>query len=316
MTGKGGEPPGEAGRAAELRVDHVTVAGSRLGPLREAFAVLGLEAEYGGVHSSGATHMAVLGFDDGSYVELLSTLEPGAAAPVWDRFIREDAGPAAWAVRTDDIGKDVGRLRAAGVPVEGPARWHRDRPDGTRAEWELAFPREPHAGPALPFLIQDRTPRERRVRPSAAVAGSELAGVAAAVVGFPSLEEGVGLFRRVYGWGPPREGRSEGLEAALAAFPGRPVVLAEPLAPGGWLAGRLARFGPCPCAFLLLTRDPDRSARRAEGALSTRETWPLGAVRWFDPDILPGGRLGLLSARSGRDVPQPSASSHISSNST
>lgn len=280
---------------ADLRLDHVTVAGSRLEPLREAFAGLGLATEYGGVHSNGVTHMAVLGFDDGSYVELISTLEPGVGAPVWDRFIRADAGPAAWAARTERIERDAARLRRAGIPVEGPSPWHRDRPDGKRAEWDLIFPREPSAGPSLPFVIQDRTPRELRIRPSASVAGSELGGVAAAVVAFPSLEEGVSLFRRVYGWGPPREGRSEFLGAALAAFPGRPAVVAEPLAPGGWLAARLDRFGPAPAALLLRTADPDRTARRCRRAPAAREAWPIGTVSWLDAGTLPGGRLGWLA---------------------
>lgn len=296
-----------ADAGVDLRLDHVTLAGSRLDALREAFAALGLATEYGGVHSNGVTHMAVLGFDDGSYVELISTLEPGTRSPVWDRFIRADAGPAAWAARTERIARDAARLRRAGIPVEGPSAWHRDRPDGKRAEWDLAFPREPSAGSALPFLIQDRTPRELRIRPSACIAGSEIGGVAATVVATPSLEEGVSLFRRAYGWGPPREGRSEFLGAVLASFPGRPVVLAEPVATDGWLAVRLDRFGPAPAALLLLTADPDRTARRCGVEPAVQEAWPIGTAFWLDDGALPGGRLGWLSARprSGGDLTPP-----------
>lgn len=313
-SGRGPRADDDARGPRALRIDHVTIAGSRLDPLREAFAAVGLETEYGGLHSNGVTHMAVLGFDDGSYIELISTVEAGAASPVWDRFIREDAGPVAWAVRTDDIEDEVARLRSAGVPVEGPAPWHRDRPDGGRAEWELAFPGEGPPGSTLPFLIEDRTPREARIRPSPSVAGSELEGVSAVVIAVPRLEPGLRLFRRAYGrgeaiegappaleGGPPApggrsrvlRGRSPALGATLAAFPGQPAILAAPAEAGGWLAERLDRLGPAPCAFLLRTRDPVASERRFGAALGEAEAWPLGRVAWLDSGRLSGARLGV-----------------------
>lgn len=288
--------PSDATPPGRLRIDHVTLAGSRLDPLRRAFAALGLETEYGGLHSGGVTHMAVLGFEDGSYVELVSTVEAGARSPIWDRFIWADAGPAAWAVAVEGIAGEAERLRAAGIPVEGPTPWHRDRPDGARAEWELAFPGEGPPGSVLPFLIEDRTPRQLRARPSASAAGSELAGVAAAVIGVARLEEGVELFRRAYGWEPTREDRSPALGARLVGFPGQPAVLAAPVEEEGWLADRLARLGPAPCAFLLWTRDPAASERRFGTLSGAAEAWPGGEVRWLDPDRLRGARIGLLAA--------------------
>ena len=73
-------PPGENGMTGEereersairasgmdLKIDHVTIAGSDLSKMRDAFASLGLVSEYGGAHSNGITHMALLGFEDGS----------------------------------------------------------------------------------------------------------------------------------------------------------------------------------------------------------------------------------------------------------
>ncbi|PSQ09805.1 hypothetical protein BRC93_12015 [Halobacteriales archaeon QS_5_70_15] len=58
-------------------VDHAVVAGSDLDALGTAFADVGLETEYGGEHSNGVTHNRTLGFADGSYLELISTIEPG-----------------------------------------------------------------------------------------------------------------------------------------------------------------------------------------------------------------------------------------------
>ena len=78
-----------------LKIDHVTLAGSDLKALEQVFALAGLATDYGGPHSNGITHMSLLGFDDGSYIELISTLEPGQAAPWWDRAHRGQR----WAVR-------------------------------------------------------------------------------------------------------------------------------------------------------------------------------------------------------------------------
>lgn len=285
----------------------MTVAGSRLGPLREAFAGLGMETAYGGIHSNGVTHMAALGFDDGSYVELISTAESGARSPVWDRFIRGDAGAAAWAAVAKDIEAEARRLRAAGIPVEGPTTWHRERPDGVRLEWELAVPGEGSPGSVLPFLIEDRTPRELRVGGASGAAAAELTGVAAAVIAVPRLEDGVEPFRRAYGWGATSEGRSSALGARLAGFVGRPAVLAAPEDPEGWLAGRLAAFGPAPCAFLLGARDRSVGPSFPADALGEPEPWPTGEVRWIDPARLRGARIGVIAA-PGRKGGDPFAS--------
>ena len=103
-----------------LRIDHVTIAGSRLEALATAFAAAGLATEYGGMHSNGITHMSLLGFDDGSYVELVSLNRPQERAPNWQAQIVTDGGPCSWAVRVPDVATEVERLRRAAVPVNGP----------------------------------------------------------------------------------------------------------------------------------------------------------------------------------------------------
>jgi Glyoxalase-like domain len=62
-----------------LRVDHVPICVAELGPVQQAFAAAGLKSAYGGPHATGGTHMALLGFDDGSYFELLAPQKPGSA---------------------------------------------------------------------------------------------------------------------------------------------------------------------------------------------------------------------------------------------
>lgn len=190
----------------EPRIDHVTIAGHDLDPLRAAFASVGLASDYGGPHSTGGTHMALIGFDDGSYIELIAAREPGQAGAIestWTAQIAGDGGPCAWAARTSDIAAETARVGALGVPVRGPVAMERTRPDGTLLRWELAYLGVETAGATLPFLIQDRTPRAWRVQPSASVAGGPLRGVAQVILGVAALEPAAETFQRVYGWSAP-----------------------------------------------------------------------------------------------------------------
>src|SRR5258708_6419937 len=217
--------------SATLTLDHVTLAWSSLEPLERALVEVGLRADYGGPHGNRATHMDVLGFDDGSYVELIAPFEPGAPM-AWEAHLRGDAGPSAWAVSlssTPELAAEAARMRARGVPVRGPMPSSRMRPDGRHAEWEYAFLGEGEPGATLPFLIADRTPRDLRVRSSASVAGTELTGVELVVLAVPDLVQAASLFRRVYEWPAPTLHKDLAFGATLAHFAGMPVVLAADL---------------------------------------------------------------------------------------
>ncbi len=278
-----------------LTIDHVTIAGFDLEALQQTFAGLGLATDYGGAHSNGLTHMALLGFDDGSYIELISSLEPGKIsekATFWGRHISGDGGPCAWAVRTDDVAAEAGRVTESGISVDGPHYYHRQRPDGLLVEWDLAFLDDKGAGAQLPFLIKDITPRGRRVRPSASVSGSDLTGIDVVVLGVHDLAVSTALFRRVYGWPAPEEAESPPFGARLAYFPDTPVLLAAPLTEQSWLTNRLARFGESPCAYLIGV--PDFEAVRDKFQLVQPMDWFGRTIAWFDPAKLGGFYLGVV----------------------
>src|SRR6202451_2148440 len=105
--------------AADLKIDHVTVAGTHLDAMRKALtAVAGIPSEYGGPHSNHATEMALVSFPDGSYLELIA-LQPNAdpkavAAHVWSKQMAENAGPCCWAARVKDMDAEVKRLQSVG----------------------------------------------------------------------------------------------------------------------------------------------------------------------------------------------------------
>ena len=232
------------------RIDHVTVAGRDLDRLTEAFSAAGLPVEYGGHHSNGVTHMAIVGFPDGSYVELISKHDAGATSPWWNDAIDDDAGPCAWAVGVDDIEATTATLRDRGVTVDGPAAYERERDDGTLVEWDLTSLEGGDPGTRLPFLIADRTPRERRVRPTVDPAASPLRGIDTVVVGVPDLAAAVDAFATAFDAREPTRTACAPLDADVASFPDLPVILAEP-AGDGRLAERVSRTGTSPAAYLI-----------------------------------------------------------------
>src|SRR5215472_10128789 len=200
-----------------LEIDHVTIAGRNLQAMERSFANLGLTTDYGGPHAS-ITHMALLGFDDGSYVELISSQDPvekssQLATHAWARFISADGGPCAWAVGVDDVADECIRVSALGIQVTGPLQGRRQKPDGELVEWDSAVLGPGAPGATLPFIIKDRTARSLRVRPSASVIGTDaqgqprpdrLTGVAEVVLGVEDFDEAVRIFCRVYNWPAPR----------------------------------------------------------------------------------------------------------------
>jgi hypothetical protein len=294
-------------QAMSLKIDHVTIAGSDLKTLEQVLARAELATDYGGPHSNGITHMSLLGFDDGSYIELISTLEPGQAAPWWDAHIQGNGGPCAWAVEAGDVAAEAARIAALGIPVRGPNTMTRQRPDGVLVEWDLAFVGDKQPGATLPFLIRDRTPRELpegprrvaadrawRVRPSASVTATDLTGVAMVVLGVLNLECAVDLFRRVYGWPAPVT-KDDVNFGRLAHFPGSPVSLAAPLHPNDFLAERLRHFDESPCAFLIGTKNLVAASNRLR--LGTVSSWFDRQVFWFDEPRRHRILLGLIETQ-------------------
>ena len=271
--------------AAELRPDHVTVAGKDLKTMMANLAAVGLKCEYGGSHSNHATEMALTSFADGSYIELIA-LQPNAdpkavASHVWAKQMENNAGPCAWAVRVTAIAAEVSRLKAVGITVSAPLRNGRKRPDGTQLEWETAqIGNEPN-GTFFPFLIRDLTPRRERAFPSGHPTTKDFSGVTKVVIAVRDLEASVDRYRQAYGFPPPIKQVDATFAAHLASFGGTPVVLAAPLTPQSWLTARLDQFGEGPCAFIL-------SARKASHYAVGSKT------RWFGLDIswLDTGKLG------------------------
>jgi hypothetical protein len=276
-----------------LSVDHASICGLDLQAMQQAFSDAGLKPDYGGPHTNGGTHMALLGFDDGSYLEFIAPQTPGSAeGSPWGKLLAADAGACAWAVSSDDVQKELERLKALGVPADGPTKGSRKRPDGLAIEWVTAQVGGGTPGSTLPFVIEDRTPREWRVKTSDSVKDSGLAGIDLVVVAVNDLKASADRFSKAYGWSEPLVETQREFGAKVAYFPGEPVVLAAPVDTKSWIKERLQKFGETPVAFLLATQDFNATSKKFR--LSGSKVWFAQRVAWFDASKLKGVRLGVI----------------------
>ena len=274
--------------AAEMKIDHCTVAGVHLEEMRKAFtAATRIPTEYGGPHSNHATEMALASFPDGSYIELMGLQQQADPAAVkahtWSQFLRENGGPCAFALRVADVGAEIRQLATAGVHVGAAEKSGRTRPDGVSLSWETADIGSGVRGAFFPFLIRDVTPRENRVYPSGKPTTTAFRGVGVVVIGVRGLDESIAEYRKAFGLPEPTRQRDPSFGADIAWFEGTPVALAASLTPDSWLARRVAHFGVSPCAFLLIP---------AGGMLGSKtSTWFGKRLFWMDDANL-GWRIG------------------------
>ncbi len=278
-------------KSTTLELDHAVICGSNLDTLRQSFTDVGLTPDIGGPHGNGMTQMAILGFDDGSYIELLAPAKAGSAAgSEWAKFLSEDAVTCAWAVGNTALLVEVDRLKKAGIAVTTPERGSRKRPDGMSIEWMASNIGNGTPGSLLPFVIEDETPRAWRVQISPSMQGAPVSGVENVVLGVNNLDASIALFRKAYGWAEPLIETQKDF-GKLAYFPGEAVILAAPSG-GGWLSEHIAKFGESPVAYLLAARDWPAANKKYK--LSGSKTWFGQKVAWFDASKLKGVRLGVI----------------------
>jgi hypothetical protein len=270
--------------AAQLKVDHATVCGADLKRMQAALTAAGILSEYGGPHGNHATEMALTSFPDGSYLEQIAIQPMGDAKAIdaheWSKQMKGNSGPCAWAVRPDDMATEVKRLQGR-IQVTGPDRAGRNRPDGTRLDWETSQVGPMVRGTFFPFLIRDFSPREARAFPSGKPTTMEFSGVARVVIGVRDLDDAVARYRKTYELSEPKRQTDLSFGAKLAWFEGTPVILAAPLDPQSWLATRVEQFGDGPAALIL----------KASKTPNSGTNWFGTPVSWFDASKL-GWRLG------------------------
>jgi hypothetical protein len=278
-------------KSVTVELDHVSICGSNLDTLRQIFTDAGMTPDFGGPHGNGVTQMALIGFDDASYIELIAPVKPGTTAGSdWAKFMSDDAVTCAWSAATNVLLQEVDRLKKAGIAVTTPVRGSRKRPDGMSIEWTTADEGSGTPGSTLPFLIEDETPRAWRIQTSDSMKGAPVSGIGYVVLGVNNLDAGIALFHKAYGWPDPLTETQKDF-GKVAYYPGEPVILAAPNG-GGWLADHLAKFGESPVAYLLNTTDIAAATKKYK--LANGKPWFSQKVAWFDVGKLKGVRLGVM----------------------
>ncbi|HEY6957349.1 MAG TPA: VOC family protein [Candidatus Limnocylindria bacterium] len=161
------------------QLDHVVLVVLDLERAVSEWRSRGFTVTPGGEHAGGLTHNALVGFADGSYVELIAFHDIAAARGKhqWQPVAERGGGWADFALLSGDLAADAKTLGAlVAKPVEDGGR---TRPDGVTLKWRTA-----RLAPPLPFLIEDVTDRALRVPGGVAAAHANgAAGIVRVVVG-------------------------------------------------------------------------------------------------------------------------------------
>lgn len=261
--------------------DHAVLLVDRLATAIRDFESLGFHVVAGGKHASRATTNALIGFADGSYLELLAFTHRSVgyllrlAERV--RILRRVApslrpyalgeGLKAIAVWTGSIEAAAESLRAQGLDWRQPRAGGRELPDGSEIRYQTAG----SGHPELPSLCADVTDRRLRV-PAATEHPNGVWGVRGVVIAVEDLDHSAACFaafpdcRELRGAGPSVPGSTaRHFELASVTY-----TLAAPTDAASSVAVHLETVGVGPFALRLGIRGPVRSGgfdpRRTHGA--------------------------------------------------
>lgn len=143
-----------------LALDHIVIAVTDLETAIADYRALGFQVVPGGQHPGRTSHNALVVFQDGAYLEIISWRAP-APQERWYRTLQDHGeGLVDFALLPQDTVQALNAARARGLDtLTGPLDGGRQRPDGAQLRWQTAR----HATPDLPFLCGDITPRALRV---------------------------------------------------------------------------------------------------------------------------------------------------------
>lgn len=153
------------------QIDHVVILVRDLAQTTADYAAAGFAVTPGGEHASGGTHNALIGFADGTYLELIAFRAPDRSQDHrwWSRLARGE-GFVDYALLSADLAAEAPGLRSRGLEVADPGDGGRHRPDGQYVGWRNLMLAAIPSAAGQPFLIEDTTPRSLRAPEGAAAA--------------------------------------------------------------------------------------------------------------------------------------------------
>lgn len=233
------------------RIDHLVILVRRLGDAIAAYRELGFQVVPGGEHPDG-THNALIGFADGTYLELIAFQAERPHDHRWHEFLATDGGLIDVCLGADDVEAILEEVRARGLGYRGPVPGARTRPDGMQISWRLGLQPEGRTG-ELPFFIEDLTPRELRV-PSGdrATHANGVIGVRAVVVAVRNLAGAADLYGKLLGTQAPTHVADEIVYMVGTGTRQQEIRLAHSGDSDSPLAQRVQRQGGGPYEVLLL----------------------------------------------------------------
>lgn len=179
-------------------IDHIVILVDDLAVASSDYEGLGFSVTPGGEHADGATHNSLVGFADGSYLELIA-FKAAAPGHRWWRHKAAGEGLVDFALHPADTAAAVAAAQARGLALHGPLDGGRERPDGQRLRWQTAVA----DAPELPFLCGDLTPRELRVpHGPAAVHHNGVSGIFRVTVAVRDLDASAARLGAMLGHGP------------------------------------------------------------------------------------------------------------------
>lgn len=177
------------------QIDHVLIGIRVLEDGIRDYRALGFNAQPGGTHLSGRSRNGLVPFQDGTYLELISPVNPDDLDERWLERVGKGDGFTAFAVSSDDVEHEAEHLKSHGLEVAGVNANGRNRPDGKRTDWKTTRITPPD-DVALPFLISDVTPRNIRVPDGdAAVHDNGVTGVLGLTNVVSNLDATVALYQ-------------------------------------------------------------------------------------------------------------------------
>jgi hypothetical protein len=276
--------------------DHFIVLVNNLDAAMETYRALGFDARAGGEHPAFGSHNALVAFADGTYLELLAFKDAALAETTFWRdgvkMLRVREGFAGWVLASNDLANDVPQLRARKLDITDPRAGARTRPDGVRVEWRTALLGGTPTG-ALPFLIQDDTPRELRVEPAREGLG-KMTRVKEVVVAVKHPDLAREAYHALLGVEPRRVHNVAGdVEGFRFTLPWGAIVLAHPTRRGNAMADQLDKRGEGLYAITLAMDDINAARREMKGRNIPVEDETYGFV--ISPDAARGARIRMIS---------------------
>lgn len=149
-----------------LRLDHVVILVHDLDAAQARYREAGFTLVYGGQHTGGYTHNALIVFQDGSYLELLAPTDPTLLKDDAHKqpgsflsWFAEGEGFGGFALHASDLVAEAKRIQEQRIRLS-VSTGGRKRADGQELQWRSGFLDDRSL---LPFFIEDVTPRKLRV---------------------------------------------------------------------------------------------------------------------------------------------------------